>query len=192
MANSSLAARSAFPDVTERMFGRLTVDVRDNLTLAGACTAKGKHAALIAAVKEAYGVEPPAAPARVEGRDIAFVWSGSEQWIALAERRDGRDLERELEPRLAGLAAVADLSDARAVIRISGPRARDVLAKGIPIDLHPRVFKPSGVAITHASHIGVILWQLDAYPTYELAIFRSFAHSFLVWLERSAAEYQST
>jgi heterotetrameric sarcosine oxidase gamma subunit len=189
VADQALAARSAFPDVTEVMSSRLMVNVRENLALASFCAAKGKCAALVAAVKDAYGVELPATPARVAGKDVAFVWNGPQQWVAVAERGSARDLERELKRVLAGLSSVVDQSDARVVIRISGPRARHILAKGIPIDLHPRAFRPGIAAITHASHMGVILWQLDDVPTYELAIFRSFAESFAQWLQRCAAEF---
>ncbi len=56
----------------------------------------------------------------------------------------------------------------------------------MPIDLHPRVFAPGSVAITHASHIGIMVWQLDGVPTYEIAVFRSFAQSLADWLAASA------
>ena len=49
-------------------------------------------------------------------------------------------LARDLAERLKGLASISDQSGGRTVIRISGPRARDVLAKGLPIDLDPRGF----------------------------------------------------
>ena len=110
-------------------------------------------------------------------------------WMAIAERGQSRDIEVELKPLLDGLSSVVDQSDARAVVRISGPRARDVLAKGVPIDLHPRAFKGNGVAITHANHVGIILWQIDDAPTYEIAMFRGFADSFAHWLLESAEEF---
>lgn len=186
MASQTLTERSAFANVTSSDAKGLAIGARDALTLASICAAKGKREALAATVRDTYGLELPILPARVEGNGIAIMWSGPDQWIAVAERTNGRDLERELKPLLAGLAAVTDQTDARSILRISGPRAREVLAKGVPIDLHPRVFGPGSVAITHASHIGVIMWQLDAAPTYELAVFRSFAQSLADWLEQSA------
>lgn len=187
MANATLAEHSAFADIKSTLVQDLTISARDNLTLASLAAAKGKREALAAVIAEKYGVTLPSTPKRVEGNSIAIVWTGPDQWLAVAERDAGRDLERELKPLVAGLAAVTDQTDARAVLRISGPRGRDVLATGVPIDLHPRVFAPGSAAITHASHIGVILWQLDAVPTYELAVFRSFAHSLAEWLEAAVA-----
>lgn len=185
MASQTLAERSAFADTKTKVLADLTISVRDDLTLASLAAGKGKRDALVAAIQEKYGVTLPSTPERVDGNGIAFLWAGPDQWIAQAERSGGRDLEVELKPVVTGLGAVTDQSDARAVLRISGPRARDVLAKGVPIDLHPRVFAPGSVAITHASHIGVIMWQLDAAPTYEFAVFRSFAQSLAEWLEES-------
>jgi sarcosine oxidase subunit gamma len=180
-----LAERSAFTDVKEMATPDLAISVNDGLTLASLAAAKGKREALAAAIEAKYGLALPSTPARVAGDGIAFLWSGPDQWIAMAERTDGRDLEVELKPLVAGFAAVTDQTDARAILRIAGPRSREVLAKGVPIDLHPRAFAPGSVAITHASHIGVILWQLDAVPTYELAVFRSFAQSLADWLDES-------
>ena len=197
MADQALAVRSAFKNWNAVKSAALTIVVREDLTIASFAAAKGKTGALKSAMLQAYRVELPASPERIQGRDIAFVWYGPDQWLAVAERGSGsvtgpatgRDLELELKPLLAGLASVVDQSDGRVVVQISGPRARDVLAKGLPIDLHPRAFKANGVAITHASHIGIILWQTDAAPTYEIALFRSFADSFTHWLLEAAAEY---
>ncbi len=191
MANQALAARSAFTDWKPLNSPQLTIDELDNLTLASFAAGKDKKALLLSAIRNTYGVDLPETPERVQGKDISFVWSGPNQWIAIAERSKGRDLEVEFKPVLAGLGSVVDQSDARAVIRIFGPRTRDVLAKGVPVDLHPRAFKANAVAITHASHIGVILWQIDEAPTYEIAMFRSFADSFAHWLMHSAAEFKN-
>lgn len=190
MAEQVLAARSAFSSGLNTTSRLVSIETRDHLTLANLSAARGKRDSLQSAVKQAYNIELPAPGTSVEGKNLALVWSGPGQWLAVAERGAGRDLEHELKPILAGLASVTDQSDARAVIRVSGPRARNVLAKGVPVDLHPRAFRPGAVAITHASHIGVILWQLDAAPTYEFAMFRSYAQSFADWLEHSAAEYR--
>jgi heterotetrameric sarcosine oxidase gamma subunit len=200
VANQALAAQSAFTDWKPVKTPHLSIEVRDDLTIASFAAGKGKADDLKAAIRAAYGVELPTTPERIVAKDVAFIWYGPDQWLAVAERGagsgpgsvSGRDLEIELKKVATGLAAVVDQSDGRAVIRISGARARDVLAKGLPIDLHPRAFKANGVAITHASHIGVILWQLGAEPTYEIAMFRSFADSFTHWLKDSAAEFTRT
>jgi heterotetrameric sarcosine oxidase gamma subunit len=187
----TLTPSSAFLDWHPPVTPELAVSARETLTIASFAAIRGKEEALREAIRAGYGAELPRRAARVTGVGIAFVWAGPTQWLAIAERENGRDLEGELKAALAGIASVVDHSDGRVVVRISGPRARDVLAKGVPIDLHPRAFRPGDVAITHASHIGIILWQTDEAPTYEAALFRSYAGSFAHWLFESAAEYAS-
>ena len=106
--------------------------------------------------------------------------------------RDGLppgELEARLAAVFAGLASVTEQSDGRTVLRISGPKARDTLAKGLPIDLHPRVFRSGDTGLTVAALIGVQIWQIDETPTYEIAVFRGFARSFWHFLTEAAAEY---
>lgn len=186
MAESVLKPLSPFGDLKPWTSPGLALEPRDDLTIASFAAGKGRAQALAGVIREAYGVELPRRPERVAARDIAFVWAGPDQWLAVADRGGGRDLELELKPRLAGLASVVDQSDGRAVMRVSGPLARQVLAKGVPIDLHARSFGTNAAAITHASHIGVIIWRLDDAPTFELAMFRSYADSFTHWLTDAA------
>ena len=189
MADQGLTPTSAFLDWHPPKTRGLSLATRETLTMASFAAIRGKDAELREAIRAAYGAELPKGSGRVEGDGIAFVWAGPDQWLAVAEREQNRDLESELKSKLADIASVVDQSDGRVVVRISGPHAREVLAKGVPIDLHPRVFKPGSVTITHASHIGVILWQTDDAPTYEAAMFRSYADSFAHWLFESAAEF---
>ena len=184
---SPLAARSPFTGFQAFKSRDLAIDERSDLTIASVAMRTGQDQALAEALRSSYGVSLPTTPQRVESNGIAFVWAGHGVWFAVAERAGGRDLELELKPKLAGIASVTDQSDSRAVLRISGKAARETLAKGLPIDLHPRAFKSGDVAITHASHIGVMIWQLDDLPTYEIAMFRSFADSFWHWLQDAAA-----
>ena len=75
------------------------------------------------------------------------------------------------------------------MLRLSGPRVRDVLAKGVPLDLHPKVFKPGDVATTLVAYIGVQTRPARRAPTYQLTAPRSMAGSFWSWLSASAAEF---
>lgn len=169
----------------------LTIDARDDLTIAGIAPFRGKAPAVAEILAERYGLALPAAGKRIRGEGIALQWSGPDQWIALARRDAARDLEVELKLLLAGLAAVVDHSDARAVIVISGRHARDVLAKGIPIDLHEQAFRVGDVAITHANHIGVTIAQTGDEPAYEIMLYRSYADSFADWLRHASAEFMN-
>jgi heterotetrameric sarcosine oxidase gamma subunit len=157
--------------------------------LATVTARKGRRGALVDAARSAFGVELPSEPRCVVARDIAFIWSGPDQWLAHRYPAPPRGMEAALAEPFAGLASIVEQSHGRTLLRVAGPRVRDALAKGLAIDLHPREFKTGYAAVTAVAHIGVHLWQSDDGPTYELAVPRGLAPSFWHWLEASAAEY---
>lgn len=181
---ASLAQKLAFEDAAISVSG-FSCTPRDDVMLASIAPWAGKYDEVSRKLKERYGLDLPAAGLSAGNDSMRLIWGGEGLWYALGARVAGRDLEVELKSLLSGVAAIVDHSDGRAIVRVSGARTRDVLAKGIPIDLHARAFKPGQVAITHASHIGVILWQVDDKPTYDIAMFRSFSGSFVSWLKHS-------
>lgn len=189
MPDPILQPAAAFATWTRLTASGLVTDVRDDLTIAGIAPFRGRTRAVADALAARYGLALPAAGKRVSGDDITLQWSGPEQWLAIAGRSTARDLEVELKPLLAGLAAVVDHSDARVVLVVSGKHARDVLAKGLPIDLHQRAFRTGDAAITHANHIGVTIAQTGDDPTYEIMLYRSYAQSFADWLRHASAEF---
>ena len=157
------------------------------LALATVSARDGHGDALRNAVRAAFGTELPDQPRVAHGSDeIAFVWAGSESWLAL---RRGDDLEPMLRGTLGIHATVTDQSDGRTVLRVEGPRARDLLAKDLPIALHPRAFGVDDVALTHAAHVGVHVWQLDDAPSFNLAVLSGYARSMLAWALEAGAEF---
>ncbi len=121
----------------------------------------------------ALGVALPETPCRVSADGVDYLWSGPGSWLALA---DDAALAMRLAASLQGHAAVTDQSDGRVVLHVAGPHARAALAKLVPIDLHPQVFRPDATALTLAGPIGVQLWRPDE-DSYALACFRSFGHA---------------
>jgi methylglutamate dehydrogenase subunit D len=160
-----------------------------NVAMCSVIARKDAHAMLAKRVKEQFGVELPQARRASGGGTVQFIWAGRDQWLAVSEDGDGRALEQRLHSALGEAASLTDQSDGRAVLRLSGPRIRDALAKGVPVDLHPRVFKPGDTVMTVVSYINVHLWQVDYTPTYDIAMFRSFAVAFWDWLAAAAAEF---
>ena len=167
----------------------VTLTLRNDLALAMVIARRAQHDRLALRVRDTFGIELPTTTRRSEAGPTAFVWSGPGQWLACAEGIEPRTFETRLQSELAGLASVSDQSDGRVVVRVSGPRARDMLAKGVMVDLHPRAFGPGDAAVTSIAYIGAHLWQVDATPTYELAAYRSFAASFWRWLLDAGAEF---
>ena len=115
-------------------------------------------------------------------------WAGPGQWFVLAKNRGEGALCRELKAKLAGIASVSDQSHGRVIIRLAGPRARAVLAKGTPVDLHPDQFPVGKSALTQMAHIGVHLTRVGA-DTYDLSVFRGFAESFWEWITEQTEEF---
>lgn len=159
------------------------------LGLATLAVRKGQDAKLKAAMRKAYGVALPTDSTFVQGKAVSFIGYGPGQWLAVSPTLENETLAADLVARLEGVASISDQSGGRAVLRISGPRARDLLAKGLAIDLDPRAFPPGCAVTSTISHMGVQLWRGDDAQSYDIAISRSVSESFWRWLTDCAAEY---
>jgi sarcosine oxidase subunit gamma len=147
----------------------------------------------VAAVKAVAGLDLPAEANRFTASgDRACLWLGPNEWLILGPDGKQADLATDLRAALAAQhAAVTDVSEARTTILLQGPRARDLLQKGTPLDLHPRVFQPGQCAQSHIAGANITLRQLDSVPTYEIMVLNSFAEHLWLWLESAAREYRS-
>ncbi len=147
------------------------------------------------AVERAIGLVPPTEPNTAAGpADLAdgprILWLGPDEWLAVGAGNGQTDLAAALASATKDRhAAIVDVSDGRAVIEVTGRHARDVLAKGCPLDLHPRVFSAGRCAQSLIAHAHVILHQVDDAPRYEVYVHRSFADYLWRWLEDAAREY---
>jgi sarcosine oxidase subunit gamma len=148
---------------------------------------RGAAVALTAAARELFGAALPSTPRWIEAANANLIWNGPGHW--LIESGDGSVTPAQLIGALATHAAIVDQTDSRILLDVSGPKVRDTLAKGLPIDLHHGRFQVGDVALTSASHVGVQIWQTHPDPVYRLAVARSYFGSFWHWLAASAAEY---
>lgn len=185
-----LAARSAFDGLLKPLgppgAAGVAVSERSDLQIATVIARQGADA-FSARVRTVYGIDLPPGPRYVGSERMAFVGTGPRTWLVM--REGGSFLPDELRRELGDIAAVSDQSDGYAVLRLSGPKVRATFEKGLCVDLHPSAFRPGDAAVTACAHLGVILWQIDEAPTYEVAVFRSLASAFWHWLSESAAEY---
>lgn len=165
----------------------VTATERKDLGLATIEVRKGQDAALKAAVLAAYGTALPSGPGWASGKGVRFIGIGPGQWFAVSETLANEALADDLSERLKGLASVADHSSGRAVLRLEGPDVRAVLAKGLAVDLDPRVFGDGVAATSTIGHMGALLWR-DG-EAYDIALFRSVGGSFWGWLRSAAAEF---
>ncbi|MGR3435174.1 MAG: sarcosine oxidase subunit gamma, partial [Shimia sp.] len=112
--------------------------------------------------------------------------SADEVLVMVPEGERGATLDR-IGGAMAGThTLVADVSDARALFRIDGPAARDVLAKLTPVDLRPGAMGQGDFRRTLVGQVGAAFWMTGP-ETFEIVCFRSVGD--YVWdLLRDAAE----
>ena len=137
------------------------------------------------AVAGVLGVAPPTAP-----NTAAVLWLGPNEWLIVTPPGDEDETAEALRAVLAGRhVAVTDVSEGRTVIALAGRRARDVLAKGCPIDFHPRVFRAGHCAQSTYGKANVLVHQTSDAPAYDIYVERSFADYLWACLEDAAEEY---
>lgn len=173
--NSPLAAvaRQGMFGAAKDMPG-VTLSVRHPLSILSVIARAGKGKALKMRLGELTG--------------IAVQTAGPEQYFLIAEGREEGALHRDLKEKLLGVASVIDQSHGRVVIRIAGPKARAVLAKGTPVDVHESVFAEGASAMTQMAHVGVHLTRVGP-DAFDLSVFRGFSENFWEWLTSQAAEF---
>jgi len=192
VSDLSLKATSALAEALEDSRNGISLEVLEGYTAAHIGARKGAQAAVESSFEQAYGFKLPGAGKMIAGGAVSALRAGPGQWLLFAPDSNGRDLEHELRAKLASTASVADQSDARLFVRVGGPASRAMLAKLLPIDIHPRAFEPGSAAITHAAHIGVMVWRSDkprSPDCFMLACSRSYARSFWHALIEAAGEF---
>ncbi|MEE8173212.1 MAG: sarcosine oxidase subunit gamma family protein [Alphaproteobacteria bacterium] len=149
------------------------------------------NAALMRAFEGVLGYTLPQAPNRTNGEDSrGALWLGPDEWLVTVPAGQVNPLLEALSRAAVGHhAALSDVSDARIVLTLSGPRAREVLEKGCSLDLHPRAFQAGHCAQTRLARAAILLHQTDDAPVYDIHVAWSFAAYLWVWLEDAAAEF---
>lgn len=146
--------------------------------------------AFCAAASTALGVPLPVrACTSTANAAYKVVWAGPDDWFVIAPKTHSDALTSRLRAALAGMHhAVTDVSSGYTLLQMGGGSARDVLAQGCPLDLHPRVFKPDMCVGSHFFKASVWVWQSDESPTFELLVRRSFMGYFWLMLEQCTQE----
>jgi sarcosine oxidase, subunit gamma len=139
-------------------------------------------------VGAALGVRLPHQPNTVSTvSQRSALWLGPDEWLVVDEDASTAAAEADVRAAFApDWGAVVDVSANRVCFELHGPTARDLLAHGCPLDLHPRVFGPGQCAQTLLARAAVILWQTDAAPTYRILVRASFAEHIARWLADAA------
>ena len=127
---------------------------------------------------------PPPGRAVTDG-ERTTLGLGPDEWLVLGPDGTQAAIERDLWEAIArdgGWGAVTDVSAQRTTFVLRTPRAREVLATGCALDLHPRAFAAGDCAQTDLGRANVVLHQVDDTPTYELLVAGSYAAYVAAWL----------
>lgn len=150
------------------------------------------------AVKDATGLDLPTTPNTSESDGkLSVLWLGPDEWLFVVDDpapEAGADLKTKLTGMLDSVfAQVVDVSGAQAAIGITGPDAREVLERAVPLDMHPRTFVAGQVKHTlFGRHTGVSLHLKDDQPTLDLYCRRSFTEYVWRYLEDCAKGAETT
>ena len=139
--------------------------------------------ALLTTVKSITGTKLPAAR-RIEVKDgKAAGWMSPDEILLILPYKDVAKAIETIAKKLIGIHHLAaDVSDARAVFRIEGPQATEVLMKLAPVDFAN--LAPGELRRTRAAQVAAAFWQ-DG-DGFTLVSFRSVAGYVMGLLEHSA------
>ena len=98
-------------------------------------------------------------------------------------QRQGPAVMAALQTALHGKhSAVVDVGHGNTTLLLQGPASADLLARGCPLDLHPRVFPTGALAQSHIAKASATVLCLYAGIQYEITVRRSFADYLARWL----------
>lgn len=159
-----LERRSALASAKPYVSAVLNIAERPSFTLTQVAGLSPDFEARLAAV---VGTLPEKVQqAQVSGAHTLFRIGPAQFWIV------GPETDEALA-RLQGQCAVTPLSSSRTRIALEGAPAREVLARLIPVDLHPSVFTPGTVALTgiHHTPVTVNCTGADSFDIYAMRTF---------------------
>jgi sarcosine oxidase subunit gamma len=145
------------------------------------------------AVKRVIGFELPVKPrSSAASGEITVLWLSIDQWLITCPRPQAPSLQAQLVEALEGVhSLVVDLSDARAILRLEGDNAREVLNKGTSADFTGSEIKAGTVRRLRYAEIAAMAHIVATDPDIiDLYVFRSFAQhawTYLTTTARSAA-----
>lgn len=141
----------------------------------------------LAAIEARHGTGLPMEPNRVAAvtaDGLRVLWLGPDEWLIVND--DVAMAPRDVEALVAEAVrpfdgSVVDVSAHRTQLELAGTGARDLLAAGCSVDLHPRVFAVGSCAQTLLARVDVIL-ERTSDDAYRVFVRTSFARYLVDWL----------
>jgi sarcosine oxidase subunit gamma len=162
-------------------------------TIAAAWNVQGDpaHAPFVAAAQHMFGVALPTTPNTfAQSAALTALWLGPSSWLLTAGGASPLvDFKARRDALNAVRGALFDVSASRVAWTLSGPRATAVLAKGCPLDFHPRAFAANTCAQSLVGHVNALYIKHDDAPTFTVMVAHSFARDAWISLLNAAAGY---
>ncbi len=122
------------------------------------------------------------------GQTGMLAWMSPDELLAVVPLADAERIAGQLEAGLAAFhALVINVSDARAVFRLTGAGAREVLAKGAPVDLSASAFGPGQIRRTRLGQVACAFW-MSGEDQFDLICFSSVSAFVFDWLKTAAMD----
>ncbi len=161
----------------------------EEVPLQGMITLRGDlgPAGVKAAATGVAGVDMPSIRQANVAGDSGICWMSPDELLVLCPYDGVVDSVEKMQSALGDSHALAiNVSDARASFRVSGPMAREVMAKLCPVDLSPEAFRPGDFRRTRMAQVAAAFWMVDD-ETFQIICFRSVA-DYVFGLLKAAAQ----
>ncbi|WP_170528948.1 sarcosine oxidase subunit gamma [Ruegeria arenilitoris] len=130
---------------------------------------------VIKAVKDATGQKMPGQREAFVDGETGVCWMSPDELLVLVPYAEVEAKLAAMQGALSGVHALAvNVSDARAVFRVSGSTAREVLGKVAPVDFSSDAFQPGQIRRTRLAQVAGAFWMDDA-ESFRVVCFRSVA-----------------
>jgi sarcosine oxidase, subunit gamma len=142
-------------------------------------------------MRKSFGIALPVAPNTiVKTAAMTALWLGPTSWLLVA---GGASALVDFNTRRGALnaagVALFDVSASRMAWTITGTHAETVLAKGCPLDFHPRAFAAGTCAQSVLGQVNALFVRADEAPAFTVMVARSFARDVWQALCESSAQY---
>lgn len=135
----------------------------------------------------ALGVPLPVEPGTVaRSGEVTVAWLGPDEWLVIGPAGYRPELLHKALGDRHG--SIVDVSAQRTTLLVAGAGARDLLAHGCALDLHPSVLGQGRCAQTMLARAQVVL--LPQEDGYQVLVRSSFAAYLAEWLLDASADYR--
>ncbi|HSH47917.1 MAG TPA: sarcosine oxidase subunit gamma family protein [Halomonas sp.] len=153
---------------------------------------RGGAIVLDEAVREVLGISLPGRPlglALDASGERSVQWLSPDEWLVIVPGGEEFELENRLREKLGDAHfAILNASGGQTLVELSGDKAREVLMKSVPYDVHPSNF-PVGKAVSVVFAKSSVILRRPSEERYELVLRRSFADYCYRWLLDAGEEY---